>query len=63
MCLCKNISAGECIYKTIMTLKLWIHMSKIFSSKHLIDTNTLNKKNFNSIIPPIVQCVLQYKQI
>lgn len=35
MCSCKITSADVCIYKTKMTLKLWIHVQEIFNRKHI----------------------------
>lgn len=34
MCSRKIISEDVCIYKTIMTLILWVHVKEIFNRKH-----------------------------
>lgn len=53
MCSSEIIPADVYIYKTIMTLKLWIH-TRIQYERYLMDAVILNsKKNFNSVTPPV----------
>lgn len=60
MCSCKIISADVCIYKTIMTLKLWVHVK--YSIVNILDRyNYIKLNKRTSIIPPVVQCVLLQK--